>query len=252
MVKFITSVYTNQGARSSNQDFADFSDRRDRFGIWGLADGLGGHAHGDVAARVAVQRILRDFSSSPDLYDGTIAECFLHANEEILGKQEDPEFSDMRTTCTCLFTDYRKIRFAHIGDTRLYHFSEGAINSVTADHSVSYAAYTLGEIPYHEIRFHADRNKLYRSLGNSKELRIQISDVLPLKQGDAFLLCTDGFWESVYEDEMVQALSVSATPDIWISKMLTIHNRRISATTDNYSAIAVFVRKSGFGRRNKE
>ena len=127
----------------------------------------------------------------------------------------------------------------HIGDSRLYHFRDGKLLKQTTDHSVSQMAVFMGEITTHEIRFHEDRNKVLRALG-SNSAKAEISEETELEEGrDAFLLCTDGFWEYVYEQEMEQALSQADSPKDWIRRMQKILQTRVPADNDNFTAAAV-------------
>jgi serine/threonine protein phosphatase PrpC len=98
-----------------------------------------------------------------------------------------------------------------------------------------------GEITPAQIRFHEDRNKVLRALGNDLDIKPEISMPLQLASGfHAFLLCTDGFWEYVLEEEMEIDLSKSHAPQEWISLMLQRLYKRVDGANDNFSAIAVF------------
>ncbi len=240
MIRFLSSVCSEQGSRENNQDFAACSAAGDRFYAWGLADGLGGHAHGEAAARIAVQSILEDFTAAPAMSDSAIRDYFLAANRKVLTQQETEGYSGTRTTCAVLFSDSGLIRSANVGDTRIYFFPAGGQMRVTADHSVAYNAFLSGEIPYNEIRVHPDRNKLIRSLGNSEDLRVNLSDPVPVFAGDAFLLCSDGFWEFICEEDMCRTRSESSSPEEWLARMMEIFLKRSADyRTDNYSAVAV-------------
>ena len=128
----------------------------------------------------------------------------------------------------------------HVGDSRLYHFRDGKLQKQTTDHSVSQMAVFMGEITTHEIRFHEDRNKVLRALG-SDSCKAELSQQLRVEEGrDAFLLCTDGFWEYVYEDEMEKTLREADSPKDWIRAMEKILKTRVTAGNDNYTAAALF------------
>ena len=106
----------------------------------------------------------------------------------------------MRTTAVVLCTEGNRGTALHIGDSRFYHFRNGKIISQTKDHSVPQMLAMAGEISEHEIRRHPDRNRLLRALGDeNEEVRFVRSD-FEIKEGDAFLLCSDGFWEEVEEE----------------------------------------------------
>jgi serine/threonine protein phosphatase PrpC len=99
-----------------------------------------------------------------------------------------------------------------------------------------------GEMRAAEIRHHEDRNRLLRTLGNDEEPRPTLVPApVPLTPGDAFLLCTDGFWEYVTETEMEITLAKAADPDTWLRTMTRRLVERADPDHDNYTAMAVFV-----------
>ena len=101
--------------------------------------------------------------------------------------------------------------------------------------------FQAGEITEREIRFHEDRNKILRALGSRDEIRVEVNvwneDV---KDGDAFLLCSDGFWEYVWEEEMVEDLLHSKDPEQWIQFMNERIRQRAIQDNDNFSAMTIF------------
>ena len=98
-----------------------------------------------------------------------------------------------------------------MGDSRFYFFREGRLLLQTEDHSVPGAVARMGQMRYEDVRFSEDRNKLLKVIGNSEGLNMQsIPKEVELQPGDAFLLCSDGFWEYVYEQEMEIDLSKSS------------------------------------------
>ena len=146
----------------------------------------------------------------------------------------------MKTTLVFLTLENEKARWMHVGDSRLYHFKDGKLISQTTDHSVSQMAVMMGEITTHQIRFHEDRNRVLRSLGG-ENAKPELSSVTDISEGNhAFLLCSDGFWEYVYESEMEQTLCQAKDPDDWIASMEQILQGRITGNNDNYTAAAAF------------
>ena len=146
----------------------------------------------------------------------------------------------MRTTLVALVGAPKGVLWAHLGDSRLYHFSGGDIIYQTRDHSVPQAMADAGNITVDEIRHHEDRNRLLRALGNEENLRPAVEKtVYPVDPGDAFLLCTDGFWEYVMETEMIADLVRSPDPETWLNLMAARIRERAKDGHDNYSAIAV-------------
>ena len=145
---------------------------------------------------------------------------------------------EMRTTAAALVLDGEAARWAHIGDSRIYRISGGAVTQLTRDHSVTYMKYLGGEISYMDVPHDDDRSSLLRVLGKLPcAPEGGEGEVLP---GDAFLLCSDGFWEFVYNEEMLIDRLKSRTPEEWVKAMLLRHIRRTPPGSDNFSLIAVF------------
>ncbi|WP_295583881.1 protein phosphatase 2C domain-containing protein [uncultured Lamprocystis sp.] len=234
----VTATLSHPGGRALNEDAAGHAD-----GCWVLADGLGGHGGGEVAAQIAVDTLLAAAAQGPLTDPEALAQALLAADVAIHTRQEaDPRLERMRTTVVVLASDGCAALWAHVGDSRLYHFRDGRIRFQTADHSVPQALVKAGEITAAEVRFHEDRNRLLRTLGNDKDLRPTLAEtLLPLATGDAFLLCTDGWWEYVTEPEMEVALAKSASPAQWLQTMATGLLRRAPMDHDNFTAIALFV-----------
>ncbi|MDR1698968.1 MAG: hypothetical protein LBR75_04005, partial [Prevotellaceae bacterium] len=174
-----------------------------------------------------------------DLQKESIALYFEQANRAVLNKQTSS--CQMKSTAVLLLCRNNQAIIAHVGDSRGYYFSNGSILFQTIDHSVSQMAVLRGEITAAQIRFHEDRNRLLRALGGEENVHAEVSLIpSPLAPGDAFLLCSDGFWEYVTENEMAIDLTKSATPDEWLSYLTARIGKRISGKNDNLSAIAIF------------
>lgn len=232
-------VFSSAGGRENNEDYAGYRTAGD-YGVFLVADGLGGHKDGEVASRLAVETGLEMFCANPQIDSSNLVALFKTANEKILGQQADSR--GMKTTLTGLYLKGETAVWAHIGDTRLYYFADGCLAFQTKDHSVSRLAVEVGEIPPEKIRFHPDRSKLLKVLGDKGDVMPEISEAIGLKPGESFLLCTDGFWEYVYETEMEIDLAKSRTPEDWLRLMASRHYARESGDCDNYTALAVFIR----------
>ena len=128
--------------------------------------------------------------------------------------------------------------WAHTGDSRLYRLREGEIASVTEDHSVAYMKYRAGEITRAQIASDEDQSSLLRALGSSPRWKPQTSES-GLRPGDAFLLCTDGFWEYVTDEEiLIDRLKAENARD-WAERMLLRAAERIPDNNDNMTLMTL-------------
>jgi PPM family protein phosphatase len=238
---FQTARVSETGGRPNNEDYCDFA-QVDQFGCWVVADGLGGHNGGEMAASTAAHVVIEQFRANPEISAKALESHIAAAQEKILHlQQQDAALKTMRTTLVVLISDSRSALWAHVGDSRLYRFQSRGLISQTEDHSVPQSLVKAGEITADKIRGHVDRNRLLRSLGEPGTARPSVmTSPAPLDESDAFLLCTDGFWEHVLEIEMLADLAASATPDQWLARSVSRLRRRVRGEYDNYSALAIF------------
>ena len=242
-MNFQTAEISRAGGRESNQDNTGYIIlETPQAACWVLADGLGGHMGGETASQTAVNVILNTFERHPQCSVEALNRYLLEAHIEILRLQDqNPRLSRMRTTVVVMVTDFKHILWGHMGDSRLYRLVNGRIQFQTRDHSVPQALVVSGEITAEQIRGHEDRNRLLRSLGQLGNFRPYIHEVKQeLHHKDAFLLCSDGFWDLVHESEMETEYSESSEPGQWLTKMEGRLLERAREEFDNYSAIAVF------------
>lgn len=213
-----------------------------------MADGLGGHGSGDRASKAAVNAVaecIEDRGSGEKVTDRELKEWFEQANQKVLAMQTKE--CRMKTTLALLYIEEAAgtASLAHLGDSRIYYFKNGEYAFCTFDHSVSRMAVLAGEIGWEEIRFHADRNKLLKAVGQERKADAEVDEIFLEKDaGHAFLLCTDGFWEYVTEEEMEETLRLSTTPAEWLAGMRDCVSRKAKQDNDNHLAIAVWIDRS--------
>ena len=242
-MNILTYANTEQGGREYNEDYFGYLyDGERKRGIWVIADGLGGHSHGEIASRLITETMVTGFENLTVFNDESLINLALYANERLLIVQEaDPSLRGMKSTLNAAFIESGIIKTVHAGDSRFYLFRNNEISFSTNDHSVPWMAMEAGEISYDDIRFHDERNVLLKVMGLGNLNLTNCVNTVEFACGDAFLLCTDGFWEYVFESEMIDALSLSADPCEWYRRMCERIASRAPADADNFSAVCSFV-----------
>ncbi|MDD3920825.1 MAG: serine/threonine-protein phosphatase [Eubacteriales bacterium] len=237
----ITASCSYPGGRPENED-AVLCLSLGSVTVAAVADGLGGHAAGAVASKTAVDTLSFNTEALLPVTQESVRRTFSAVNLAILEKQ--PAYGNMKSTLSLFAYDSQSLLLAHTGDTRIYYFHNGGIAYQSTDHSVSQMAVLAGEITADQIRFHADRSHVLYALGCPEEPHIEIHAVeLPLQNGDAFLLCSDGFWEYVWETEMIIDLLKADSPQAWIDAMLIRLASRVQAGNDNFSAVGLIFKE---------
>jgi serine/threonine protein phosphatase PrpC len=247
-IVFETATVSAAGGRPENEDSLEYRMAKGS-GCWALADGLGGHRGGEIASKLAVDGAVASFEENPAITAAALSSHMARANQAVLDRQAaEAELGHMRTTLVMLIASPEKAMWAHAGDSRLYWFRKGKIQEQTLDDSVPQRLVEAGEISSGQIRFHEDRSRLLKSLG-AREQVVAPSREMAGSPGpdDAFLLASDGFWECVTEPEMENDLREARDAGGWIRRMEGRVKERASGESDNYSAIGVRVKKSGFG-----
>ena len=234
-------LLSNQGDRGNNEDNVGMYQREQEY-CFVLADGLGGHGKGELASQLGVESSIKIFAvkgagqESMDL-------SFKDAQKSILEKQSvDITARDMKTTLVILHIGERKIWWGHIGDSRLYYFQNNKLIQRTLDHSVPQMLVAAGQLKEKQIRNHPDRNRLLRVLGVDWDTpKYQLEEPKDRTGKQAFLLCTDGFWELIEEKKMQHCLKKAKTPEEWVKLMEEIVRKTGQGKKmDNSSAVAVW------------
>ena len=236
------SYISETGGRDHNEDSVLVKSEGSIL-IAAVADGLGSHGGGKEASEAVVKTFSDEIQRLGKMESSEIEKVFAEANSNVV-KMQTKE-TEMKSTAVLLVCDTAKKTFiwAHVGDSRLYHFRNGRLLHYTLDHSVPQMKVSMGEITYEQIRSDPDRNRLLRAVGGSADKILPaVSEVYKRKlpfEKNAFLLCSDGFWEYVLENEMSETLQSSSEPQEWIGKMEDILKKRANNNNDNFSVIAV-------------
>ena len=232
--------YSAAGGRPCNEDTVVIKTLGEDRLCAVLADGLGGHGGGKTASSAAAELITEGWAGSGA--PNRLYELVCAANGRVLSLQTPA--CQLKTTVVALAVEDGCFHWAYAGDSRLYHFADGHLVWQTRDHSASQIAVLLGQITPEQIRFHEDRSRIFRALGQQgTEPDVGQTPLTPGRH--AFLLCSDGFWEYVYENEMEQALAEAASPQDWLDRMRTLLEGRTPPDNDNNTAAAIWVEQGG-------
>lgn len=227
------------GDRQVNEDCLLIGAQNGRY-CFVVCDGVGGNGMGDVASDLVAKILVEQ--SVKHKFNACISRAFTVAQDELLKYQiKNNAKNKMKTTAAMLLVEENSFCIGHIGDTRVYIFGENNIRYRTMDHSVPQMLALAGEISEEEIRNHPDRNILLKAMGTKWEKPMfDVSTVMPISEFKAALVCSDGFWEYISENEMLDSLKYSTDSNEWLNKMLLItESVAINKNRDNYSAIAI-------------
>jgi PPM family protein phosphatase len=227
--------------RPYNQD-NHYIDPEGRFFI--LADGMGGHAGGEEASRIAIDVIknyLGDNWEAPlESYD-LIEKAVYQANEGILEDQiVNPARADMGTTLVMILFRNGETWRAHVGDSRLYRLREGVLDQITLDHTWISQAIRAGEITPEDAKNHPWRHVLSQCLGRRDLYEgIDIQEIEETLSGDRFLLCSDGLTEEVAPDLISKSLG--ETENLEEAASILVQNAKDGGGSDNITVVLVAV-----------
>ena len=235
------SVYqvSRKGNRETNEDRMGYCYTRSA-GLFLLADGMGGHPQGEVAAQIALQAMAAMFQKEarPEIAEPRIflAEAVLAAHRQILRYANEKSMLDSpRTTLVAALVQAGEITWVHCGDSRLYLVRDGELLLRTRDHS--YMEQRQDRAPASRPGKPVNRNILFTCLGSPAMPLFDIAGPVSLQQGDKAMLCSDGLWSSLDEARIVYDLSLKsvshAVPDLVEQALVNAHG-----TSDNVTVIA--------------
>ena len=238
------SVYQEShiGGRKVNQDRMGYSYSREAL-LLVLADGMGGHLQGEMAATITMQTMSGLFQKNATPYvrkpERFLEEAFLAAHREIHRYRAANNLPDTpRTTVVACLIQHNSAIWAHCGDSRLYWVRRGQILARTRDHSHIETLIARGQVDPSERATHPDRNKLYNCLGATSLPTVEVSRQASLQAGDVLMLCSDGLW-SMLSDEDITARLTTQTIVRAIPDMLKSATAIAGKTSDNATALAI-------------
>lgn len=249
--EFVVSLQTDVGCRREvNEDAGRYIKPSDpellstKGVLVIVADGMGGHAAGEVASRMAADVISRSYYDDKADVPIALKRAFERANRAIYEQSRKEEsLKGMGTTCTALVLQDSSAFSAHIGDSRLYLVRNGEIYQQTEDHSAVMQMVKRGLLRVEEARRHPDKNVILRAMGRHPEVEVAMWDEpLSVREGDQFLLCSDGLHDLVTDEEMKQTM-MEHDPPAACERLIALAKQR--GGHDNITVGIVQVRAIG-------
>lgn len=179
-----------------------------------VADGMGGHQAGEVASKLATEMVTQEYfkNSNHSSVEKNLSKAFVAANKKIFDlASSQKKYFGMGTTCTALIILEEDIYYAHVGDSRAYIWKNNSIKRITEDHTYVQELIRQGEISISEASTHPKRNILTNAMGTKPDVRVDSNrhnDLFELS--DRLLLCSDGLYEYIQDEELAQILSLGS------------------------------------------
>jgi protein phosphatase len=224
---------------------------------WGLfivADGMGGHDAGEVASGLAIRgaaEVILSAYLAPTIESDAqyeearlkeiVRKAILQANEYVI-REAQARSNDMGTTITMALVAGDRAVIGNIGDSRTYIYRDGALRRITNDHSLVMRLVDIGQITEEEIYTHPQRNAVLRSLGDKPELEVDLFSER-LRSGDALLLCCDGQWEMTRNPQMAEIIAQHDDPQAACDALIDAANA--AGGEDNITSVLVRFEKYG-------
>ncbi|MFH1982933.1 MAG: Stp1/IreP family PP2C-type Ser/Thr phosphatase [Pseudomonadota bacterium] len=243
---------TDQGrVKKENQDYHFFyppeKGKRHKFGsLIALADGMGGHRGGSIAARTAVDVLFETYykSAAPTIPQA-LAEGFAAANTAIFEKSaNDPALFGMGCTLAVMAIKDKALHVAHVGDSRGYRISQGQISQLTEDHSLVASLVKAGVISAEEALDHPDKHIITRAIGLQETVEASTNkEPMTVGKGDYLLICCDGLWETVTDGQMLETIQRLKEPSLICDNLVEQANH--NGGPDNITVIVARIDGTG-------
>ena len=228
-------VYTSRGGREDNQDFVGYAESGE-LTVVALCDGLG--EGGGLASRIVVDTVIDEPYESDDPRKWLSGRLSM-ADGRVKREQQRVN-SPMSSTAVALRLGAHQAMWAHAGDSRLYYIHNDAIEEVTADHTVAFGKYMAGQLRRADIRFDPDRDTVLRRIGGEGELRLDFGSA-QVGKGDGFVLCTDGLWANLNDQEIVFDYLKADSAERWAELLLLRAADRMRPNGDDLSVVTIIV-----------
>jgi serine/threonine protein phosphatase PrpC len=234
---------SNIGNRRFNQDRVAYAYTNDAL-LLVLADGMGGHLHGELAAGLTIETFVESFTqlAHPGIAEPIefLLETMRYAHERIMDLPHDEDMGGFPgTTCVAVLIQDGMVYWGHAGDSRMYLLRDGTVLARTHDHSVVQQWIDSGKLSVEEARVHPQRNHITNCLGGIEDVfYMESGESIALRTGDVLLLGSDGLWGPFTDRELVDAFSSASVADA-LDNLISSALKRESGHSDNITGVAV-------------
>ena len=231
------ALFVMQGNSAGDQSLPSF-------GLFVVADGMGGHRAGEIASAISVRKVAHRITQDTilHLFDGGSSANIPPMQELVRKALEDANDAVVErvpgggTTLTAALLLGQQVTIGHVGDSRAYLISEKEVRVITRDHSLVERLRELGQLSENEAANHPQRNVLYRAIGQGANLEVDVASY-PIPHNAFMLVCSDGLWGVVPEVEIQRIVLGSTTPQVACEKLIQAANA--AGGPDNITAVLI-------------
>ena len=241
-MKYDLATYSRTGGRRSNQDRVAYAEKNNSI-LLTLADGLGGHAGGELAAEIATEYAIHAYKNirQPIITQPSsfLALTVIEANKQIFAKTTEkfPDKKPRTTLVLCLIQDGYAY-WAHVGDSRLYHVRNQEVATRTIDHSPVEKMHQHGLISEEDMQHHPRKNYLSNCIGGKHKPSVTLGEETKLEPGDNIMLCSDGIWEALNNEQILPFLAYKDL-DEGIEELLLEAENKMQTSCDNITVASL-------------
>lgn len=242
-MQITTFAVSGSGSREHNEDaYADAELMAGRCAI--VADGAGGHRGGAIASRLTVDTVLLSLASVQTWNEAALVAAIDAAGVAVRQRRDEQELeSEMASTVAVLCVDVkaRIARWAHLGDTRIMYFRGGAGTLLTRDHSIRQSLVDASLVSEISLKTGPTRSALYAAVGTEGDTRPRVGECSTLEEGDAFLLCSDGVWDTIDATRIANLLDRAVSAQRWVESIGSAVQQEAKPQQDNFTALGVWI-----------
>ena len=244
-MKLVAYGKTDKGLiRSENEDHFCIEGS---LGFLAVADGMGGHASGEVASKMAIDILRNYLKNEQEPLSSRMTSGIKFANQSIYdASKSQSQWNGMGTTIAAVLLNENRLSIAHVGDSRVYLIRSGNIEQLTDDHTFVFEQVKRGLLTREEADESGMKHILSRALGTAPDVDVDL-DELTVSDGDKFVLCSDGLSSLVSDDEILSAVMSITAPGTACEQLVTMANQK--GGYDNITVIVAFLCKEGWLHR---